>query len=74
MWQALRGQPARSAGCGSPILRGGTGSVGGMSDLLVLAQGDPTGFSSPLGQLVVLAALLASLTLLLRWWWQQRRR
>jgi hypothetical protein len=34
--------------------------------------GDPTGFSSPLGQLVVLMALLASLALLLRWWWQNR--
>lgn len=40
----------------------------------LLAQTDPTGFSSPLGQLVVLAALLVSLTLLLRWWWQNRRR
>jgi hypothetical protein len=41
---------------------------------LLLAQGDPTGFSSPLGQVVVLLGLLASLTLLLRWWWQQRKR
>jgi hypothetical protein len=41
---------------------------------VVLAQGDPTGFSSPLGQAVVLLSLLASLTLLLRWWWQQRKR
>jgi membrane-associated phospholipid phosphatase len=40
----------------------------------VLGQGDPTGFSSPLGQVVVLLALLSSLALLLRWWWQQRRR
>ncbi len=40
----------------------------------VLGQGDPTGLSSPLGQLVVLAGLLASLTLMLRWWWQNRRR
>ena len=38
------------------------------------AAGDPTGFSSPLGQAVVLLALLTSLVLLLRWWWQQRRR
>lgn len=36
--------------------------------------GDPTGFSSPLGQVVVLLALLTSLTLLLRWWWQNRGR
>jgi hypothetical protein len=41
---------------------------------LLLAQGDPTGFSSPLGQVVVLVALLTSLTLLLRLGWQQCRR
>jgi hypothetical protein len=35
---------------------------------------DPTGFSSPLGQLVVLLALATSLVLLLRWWWQNRGR
>jgi hypothetical protein len=40
----------------------------------LLAQGDVTGLSSPLGQLAVLAGLVASLVLLLRWWWQQRRR
>ncbi len=39
----------------------------------VLAQ-DPTGLSSPFGQIVVLIGLLASLTLLLRWWWQNRGR
>ena len=39
-----------------------------------LAQDDPTGFSSPLGQVVVLVALATSLVLLLRWWWQQRGR
>jgi hypothetical protein len=44
-----------------------------LSVMSVLAQ-DPTGLSSPLGQLVVLAGLLASLTVLLRWWWQNRRR
>jgi hypothetical protein len=37
-------------------------------------SGDPTGFSSPIGQLVVLMMLLTSLTLLLRWWWQNRGR
>ncbi|MHA6781404.1 hypothetical protein ACVGOW_10470 [Pseudonocardia saturnea] len=37
-------------------------------------SGDPTGFSSPIGQLVVLLMLLTSLTLLLRWWWQNRQR
>jgi hypothetical protein len=41
---------------------------------VVLGQGDPTGFSSPVGQAVVFLALLASLTLLLRRWWQNRRR
>jgi hypothetical protein len=35
---------------------------------------DPTGFSSPLGQVVVLLMLLTSLTMLLRWFWQNRRR
>ena len=41
---------------------------------LLLAAGDPTGLSSPLGQVVVFLGLLASLVVLLRWWWQQRRR
>jgi hypothetical protein len=40
----------------------------------LLAQGDVTGLSSPIGRLAVLAGLVASLVLLLRWWWQQRRR
>jgi hypothetical protein len=39
-----------------------------------LAQGDPTGLSSPLGQLAILASLLAALLVTLRWWWQQRKR
>ena len=38
-----------------------------------LAQ-DPTGLSSPLGQVVVLIGLLAALVVLLRWWWQNRGR
>lgn len=38
-----------------------------------LAQ-DPTGLSSPLGQLAVLAVLVSALIVLLRWWWQQRKR
>ncbi|GEL18512.1 hypothetical protein [Pseudonocardia asaccharolytica] len=45
-----------------------------MSVLSWLGQADPTGFSSPLGRVVVLLALLASLVVLLRWWWQQRKR
>jgi hypothetical protein len=47
--------------------------VGSVSVMSVLAQ-DPTGFSSPLGRLVVLAMLLTALVLALRWWWQQRKR
>jgi hypothetical protein len=39
----------------------------------VLAQ-DPTGLSSPVGRLVILFGLLASLAVLLRWWWYNRRR
>ena len=35
---------------------------------------DPTGFSSPLGQIVVLLVLVTSLIVLLRWFWQNRRR
>jgi hypothetical protein len=38
-----------------------------------LAQ-DPTGFSSPLGRLIVLAGLLSALVVLLRWWWLNRKR
>jgi len=35
---------------------------------------DPTGFSSPLGQLVVGLMLLVALLVLLRWFWTNRRR
>jgi hypothetical protein len=35
---------------------------------------DPTGFSSPLGQVIVGLALLTSLVVLLRWFWTNRRR
>lgn len=35
---------------------------------------DPTGFSSPLGQVVVGLMLLTSLIVLLRWFWTNRRR
>jgi hypothetical protein len=40
--------------------------------LAVLAQGDLTGFSSPLGQAVVLFALLTALVLLIRQWRNRR--
>lgn len=35
---------------------------------------DPTGFSSPLGQIVVGLALLAALVLTIRWWIQLNRK
>ncbi len=44
-----------------------------VSVMSVLAQ-DPTGLSSPVGRLIVLLGLLASLVVLLRWWWYNRRR
>jgi hypothetical protein len=40
----------------------------------VFTSADPTGLSSPLGQLVVLAMLVAALVVLARWWWHQRKR
>ncbi|MFB9430872.1 hypothetical protein [Streptoalloteichus tenebrarius] len=40
-----------------------------------LADGaDPTGLSSPLGQVVMVAGLLAAIVVGLRWWWGQRRK
>lgn len=36
--------------------------------------GDPTGLSSPLGRIVILLGLAASLVVLLRWWWHNRNR
>ncbi|HEY2204539.1 MAG TPA: hypothetical protein VGH99_08695 [Pseudonocardia sp.] len=35
---------------------------------------DPTGMSSPLGQLLTLAMLVSALVVAGRWWWQQRKR
>ncbi|HEY1970372.1 MAG TPA: hypothetical protein VGH89_20630 [Pseudonocardia sp.] len=35
---------------------------------------DPTGLSSPVGQLLIGAGLVASLVVIGRWWWQQRKR
>jgi hypothetical protein len=40
----------------------------------VLTTPDPTGLSSPLGQLVVAAGLVAALVVLFRWWRSQRKR
>jgi CoA-transferase family III len=59
-----RRPPADLAGTG-PGVRRRRAAVGVM---------DPTGFSSPIGQIVVGLMLLTSLTLLLRWFWQNRRR
>jgi len=40
----------------------------------VFSSDDPTGLSSTIGQLVILAWLLSVLALLIRWWWRQRNR
>jgi hypothetical protein len=42
-------------------------------EMPVLTQ-DPTGLSSPLGRLVILAGLVGALVVMLRWWWLNRRR
>jgi hypothetical protein len=39
----------------------------------VLAQ-DPTGLSSPLGQLAMAVGLVAAVVVTLRWWWTNRKR
>jgi hypothetical protein len=39
-----------------------------------LAAADPTGLSSPLGQIAILAGLVAALLVALRAWWQRRGR
>lgn len=45
-----------------------------MTQLILIAQSDPTGFSSTTGKLVVAAMLLATLVVLIRWLVQLRRR
>jgi hypothetical protein len=50
------------------------GAPAGRYPVGVLAQTDPTGLSSPAGQLVILFGLLAALAVLIRWWWQHRGR
>jgi hypothetical protein len=39
-----------------------------------VVQSDPTGFSSPIGQLIVAGMLLAVLVVLIRWWREQNKR
>jgi hypothetical protein len=41
---------------------------------MYLAEADPTGLSTPWGQLIVGAGLVASLVVAGRLWWQQRKR
>ncbi|GAB2681298.1 hypothetical protein GCM10027271_48080 [Saccharopolyspora gloriosae] len=41
---------------------------------VLLMQADPTGMSSPLGQLVIAAMLLVAIVVALRWLWNQRGR
>jgi hypothetical protein len=40
--------------------------------VLLFADGDPTGLSSPLGTITIIAALVATLVVLLRALWQRR--
>jgi len=41
---------------------------------VLLAATDPTGLSSPLGQLVIAAALVAAIVVGLRFFWRNRRK
>lgn len=73
VWSVLGGSPVDGSGS-SPRRWLAAGTVEGvMSPMSVLAQ-DPTGMSSPVGQLVVAAGLVAALVVMLRWWWTNRRR
>ncbi|WP_461152703.1 hypothetical protein [Saccharopolyspora tripterygii] len=40
---------------------------------MLLLQADPTGMSTPLGQVVIAATLLAVIVLAIRFFWQNRR-
>jgi hypothetical protein len=40
----------------------------------MLPSPDPTGLSSSLGQLAILAGLVAALVVAGRWWWHQHKR
>jgi hypothetical protein len=41
---------------------------------VVLLQEDPSGLSSPVGQIAVVAMLLTSIVIGLRFWWGNRRK
>jgi hypothetical protein len=41
---------------------------------VLLQQADPTGLSTPLGQAVMAATMLAVIVVALRWFWNQRKR
>jgi hypothetical protein len=41
---------------------------------VLLLQADPTGLSSPVGQLTIVVMLLAAIVVGLRWFWYNRRR
>jgi len=41
---------------------------------VLLLQEDPTGLSSPLGQVAMVACLVASIVVGLRFWWGNRKR
>jgi hypothetical protein len=48
--------------------------AGSVTSVMSVITQDPTGLSSPIGQLVILFGLLAALAVLVRWWWYNRRR
>jgi hypothetical protein len=41
---------------------------------VILLQADPTGMSTPLGQAIIAATLLAVIVVAVRWLWNQRNR
>jgi len=70
MW----GVGTRAGGRGRLVVPLGGGRIGVRRGRPGVDVNDPTGFSSPLGQIIVGLALLASLIVLLRWFWTNRRR
>ncbi|WP_460956206.1 hypothetical protein [Parasphingorhabdus pacifica] len=41
---------------------------------MLLLQADPTGLSSPLGQLVIAAGFITVIVVAVRWFWDQRKK